>query len=122
MLGMDRVYVIRHKWHQEGLSIRQIARDLEISRNTVRKYIGDGGGPQQRARPKRARPVLEEVRERIDAILEEWSTRTTAKQRITGALVHRQLHEEGYKVGSTTVRSYLAERRRQRQEVFVPLI
>ena len=28
-------------------------------------------------------PVLEEVRERIDEILEEWSTRTT------GTLVHR---------------------------------
>ena len=63
MLGMDRVYVIRHKWHQEGLSIRQIARDLEISRNTVRKYIDDAGGPRQPARSKRARPVLEKVHE-----------------------------------------------------------
>ncbi len=35
MLGMDRVYVIRHKWNDEGLSIRQIARDLGVSRNTV---------------------------------------------------------------------------------------
>ena len=24
MLGMDREYVIRHKWYHEGLSIRQI--------------------------------------------------------------------------------------------------
>ena len=28
MLGMDREYVIRHKWYHEGLSIRQIAREL----------------------------------------------------------------------------------------------
>ena len=122
MLGMDRVYVIRHKWYEEGLSIRQIARDLEISRNTVRKYIDDAGGPRQQARSKRARPVLEKVHERIDEILEEWSTRTTDKQRVTGTLVHRQLREEGYEVGSTTVRCYLAERRRKRQEVYVPLI
>ena len=27
MLGMDRAYVIKHKWHHEGLSIRQIAGD-----------------------------------------------------------------------------------------------
>ena len=33
MLGMDRVYVIRHKWSDEGLSIRQIARDLGVSRS-----------------------------------------------------------------------------------------
>ena len=124
MLGMDRVYVIRHKWYEEGLSIRQIARDLEISRNTVRKYIDDAGagGERQQARSKRARPVLEKVHERIDEILEEWSTRTTGKQRVTGTLVHRQLREEGYEVGSTTVRCYLAERRRKRQEVYVPLI
>ena len=37
MLGMDRAYVIKHKWHHEGRSIRQIAGDLEVSRNTVRK-------------------------------------------------------------------------------------
>ena len=122
MLGMDRVYVIRHKWHQEGLSIRQIARDLGVSRNTVRKYIGDADEARQKAQSKRARPVLEDVRGRIDEIVGEWSKRATDKQRITGTLVHRQLREEGFEVGSTTVRAYLAEQRRQRQEVFVPLI
>ena len=54
MLGMDRIYVIRHKWHQEGLSIRQIARDLEVSRNTVRKYVGDAEEPRPRRRPEAA--------------------------------------------------------------------
>ena len=34
---MDRLYVIRHKWHHEGRSIRQIARNPGVSRNTVRK-------------------------------------------------------------------------------------
>ena len=122
MLGMDRVYVIRHKWNDEGLSIRQIARDLGVSRNTVRKYVGDGGEPRRRASPQRPRPVLDGVRERIDEILQEWSARTTGKQRITGTLVHTQLLREGYRVGCTTVRAYLAEKRRQRQEVYLPLI
>jgi len=35
MLKMGLVYVIRHKHFTEGLSIRRIARDLKISRNTV---------------------------------------------------------------------------------------
>ena len=101
MLGMDRVYVIRHKWHDEGLSIRQIARDLGVSRNTVRKYVGEGGEPRRRGSPQRPRPALDSVRTRIDEILQEWSTRTTGKQRITGTLVHTQLLREG----STTVRA-----------------
>ena len=56
--------------------------------------------------------MLDGVSERIDEILREWSARTTGKQRITWTLVHAQLLREGYRVGSTTVRAYLAEKRR----------
>ena len=56
----------------------------------MRKYLDDCGGPRARARPRRAQPVLEEVRGRIDEILPEWSKRPTGKQRIAGALVHGQ--------------------------------
>ena len=122
MLGMDHVYVIRHKRQHEGLSIRQIARDLEVSRNTVRKYLDAEGEPQRRQTVRRPQPVLDAVRVRIDELLQEWGQRTTPKQRVTGTLVHQRLLAEGYLVGSTTVRAYLAEQRRGRQEVFVPLV
>ena len=98
MLGMDRIYVIKHKWHHEGLSIRQIARDLGVSRNTVRKYVDAEREPRRREAGKRPQPVLAKVRERIDEILREWGQRTTPKQRITGTLVHKQLLGEGYQV------------------------
>jgi Integrase core domain len=62
------------------------------------------------------------VAPRIEESLLEWSERTTHKQRITGTRVHRQLVEEGYEVGITTVRDYLREKRRKEAEVFVPLI
>jgi hypothetical protein len=65
---------------------------------------------------------MEMVAPRIEEILLEWRERTTAKQRITGTRVHRQLVEEGYEVGITTVRDYLREKRRKEAEVFVPLI
>jgi transposase len=44
------------------------------------------------------------------------------EQRITGTRIHRQLIEEGYEVGITTVRDYLREKRRKEAMVFVPLI
>ena len=65
---------------------------------------------------------MEKVAPRIDELLEEWGPRTTAKQRITGSRLHRQLVEEGYEVGVTTVRAYLREKRRQRAEVYIPLV
>ena len=121
MLRMDRVHVIRHKVLVEGLSIRRVARELGVSRQVVRKYL-KVSEPVRRESCPRARPVVERVARRIETLLEEWGPRTTAKQRITGARVHRQLIEEGYRVGITTVREVLAERRRQRSEVMIPLV
>jgi len=121
MLGMDQVHVIRHKVLVEGGSIRGVARQMGVSRNTVRKYLGVSEPVRQEGGP-RERPVLEKVAPRIDVLLEQWGWRTTRKQRLTGSRIHRQLVEEGYRVGITTVREYLRERRRQAQEVYIPLI
>lgn len=121
MLRMDQVHVIRHKVLAEGRSIRSVAHEMDISRNTVRKYLSVPE-PVRVARKKKAALVAEAVAPRIEQILEEWEPRTTSKQRLTGTRVHRQLLEEGYEVGITTVRKYLREKRRKSAEVFVPLI
>jgi transposase len=118
---MDQVHVIRHKVLVEGQSVRSVARQMEVSRNTVRKYLRLSA-PKRVEVKARSRPVLERVRERMEALLEQWSLRTTAKQRVTGTRLHRELVEEGFAVGVTTVRSFLRERRRQAAEVFVPLV
>ena len=120
MLRMAQVHVIRHKVLVEGLSIRRVAREMGVSRNTVSKYLRQPQ-PVRHEGPRR-KPVLECVAPRIDELLFEWSSRTTAKQRITGTRIHRQLREEGYEVGTTTVRTYLREKRRQTAEVFIPLV
>jgi transposase len=121
MLRMDQVHVIRHKVWVEGRSERQVAREMGVSRNTVRKYLEVSEPVRQEEKP-RARPVLEQVRGRVEALLAEWQKRTTRKQRITGSRLLRQLREEGYEVGRTTVYEYVAEWRRQRAEVYVPLV
>lgn len=121
MLRMDQVHVIRHKVLVEGLSRREVARQLGVSRNTVRKYL-ELSSPVRRESRARPQPVLEAVKARMEALLEQWSLRSTAKQRVTGSRLHQELVEEGFRVGVTTVRKYLRERRRQASEVFVPLV
>jgi transposase len=121
MLRMDQVHVIRHKVLVEGQSIRSVARQMSIGRNTISKYL-KLSEPVKVTRQKKASPVKEMVAPRIDQLLEEWRPRTTDKQRITGSRIHRQLVEEGYEVGITTVRDYLRDKRRQQAEVFIPLV
>lgn len=121
MLRMGQAQVIRHKHFVEGIPIRRIAREMKMSRNTVRKYLLGEGEPKREVGQGRAAPVREGAASRIEGVLEEWSGRTTKKQRITGSRMYRQLVEEGFAVGITTVREYLAERRRRDQEVYVPL-
>jgi len=41
MLRMDQVHVLRDKVLREGTSIRQVARELGSSRNTVSKYLAE---------------------------------------------------------------------------------
>ena len=121
MLRMDKVYIIRHKVLVEGLSIRAVARQLDVSRNTVSKYLNMAEPVRKPAAP-RARPITDKIAPRIDEILSEWSRRLTPKQRITGTRIHRQLVEEGYRTGVTVVRDYLREKRRLAAEVFIPLV
>ena len=121
MLRMDQVHVIRHKVLVDGQSIRSVARQMGISRNTIRKYL-TLSEPVRVVCQKKPSPTMETVAPRIEEILTEWREHTTTKQYITGTRVHRQLVEEGYEVGITTVRNYLREKRRSEAEVFVPLV
>ena len=121
MLKVDLIHVIRHKVLVEGKSQRQVAEELQLRRNTVRKYLGQSSPSRKKRKPK-ASPKRAAVGPRIDALLEEWEDRTTPKQRITGTRLHQELLKEGFKVGVSTVRSYYAEVRRASAEVFVPLV
>ena len=103
MLRMDQVHVIRHKVLVEEQSIRSVAREMGVSRNTVSKYL-TVSEPKRIARQSKPSPVMETVAPRIEELLDEWRGRTTPKQRLTGTRIHRQLVEEGYQVGITTVR------------------
>jgi transposase len=118
---MDQVHVIRHKCLIEKQSIRQVAREMGLHRNTVCKYL-EQSEPRRIESGPRPRPVSDLVGPRIEELIQEWTPRSTKKHRITSPRVHRQLLEEGYQVGERTVRSYMAERRRREAEVYIPLV
>jgi transposase len=120
MLSMQTVHIIRHKVLVEGLGIQHVAQELGRSRTTVYKYLAVSTPGRAGATPRR-HPVLDAVSARIDTLVAEWQVRTTAKQRLTAARLHRQLRTEGYTVSDRSVRQYLRQRKLQAAEVFVPL-
>jgi transposase len=120
MLRMEQVYTIRHLVLAEGWSIRRVARELGLSRVTVRRYLA-GAEPGVRTPSARSRPVLERVRPRLDALLAEAPQWTQGKQRLTATRLHALLVEEGHRVGVSLVKAYVAEHKRRAREVFVPL-
>lgn len=121
MLRMDQIHVVRHKVLVEGQSVREVSRDTGLHRKTIRRYVRDPV-PRRTESGPRARPVRALAEERVGAIVRDWAGRTTAKQRLTGKRLHRQLRSEGLAIGITTVRVVLREIRRRAAEVFVPLV
>ena len=117
---MDQVHVIRHKVLVEGRSRRHVAKELGISRLTVRKYL-EKPIPVRTERVPRRRPVWEGVGPRLDALLAASAQWTGGKQQLTATRLHQLLVAEGHRVGVTLVKEAVAEWKRQRREVFVPL-
>jgi len=117
---VDQVHVLRHKVLVEGRSQRQVAKELGISRLTVKKYLTDAV-PIRRETAPRVRPVWTKVGARIEALLTASAAWTGAKQQLTATRLHALLVAEGHQVGVTLVKGAVAEWRRQRREVFVPL-
>ena len=118
---MDQVFVVRHKVMVEGISVRRVARELGVSRNTVRRYL-DGAPVATRVAAPRSRPISGVVRARIEELLGDAPRWTGGKQRLTAARLLRMLTDEGVTVGYTVVKDVVHEWRRRRQEVFVPLV
>ncbi|MBF0307426.1 MAG: IS21 family transposase [Alphaproteobacteria bacterium] len=86
---------------KQGKSVREVARELGVSRNTVRRYVR-GAAPGYRARPRTAGklgPHVEWLAERV---------RRAAPERLAATALLPELRERGYRGGLTILRKHLA--------------
>jgi hypothetical protein len=58
---VDRIQDIRRKYFGEGESIRGIAKELGMSRRTVRRYVQSDGPWQYTLQEPRPRPVSDSI-------------------------------------------------------------
>ena len=71
---------------RQGKSIREIARMLEVSRNTVRRYLRVEGLPryEREARPSKLEPYKHYLGERVKAAAPDWIPATVLLRELRG--------------------------------------
>jgi transposase len=122
MISVEKREAIRRAYFIEKKRIRQIAREFKCSRPTVRKAIASAEPEQYTLKVSRQAPVLGSYKARIDELLAE-NERLPRKQRYTGHKIYVTLRDEGYTGSESSVRGYIAKRRKEkkRPKVYIPL-
>jgi len=110
MLEVDQVHECR-KLSGQGVSIRQIAAQLDVSRNTVRRYLRGAPASVYRLESRRAQPVIDGVSDFVKQMLKsEREGCVPRKQRLTAARIYRILRaEHGYVGCDSSVRKLVRE-------------
>ena len=101
MVGSEAALEIR-VLHRHGKSIREIAREMGVSRNTVRRYLRDDEAERYRPRPLRRTkldPFKGYVIERL---------RAAAPERMPASVLLMELRERGYAGGYTMLKVFVA--------------
>jgi transposase len=112
---------IRRKVLVEGASKRSVIRDYKISGRTLKKILAHVEPPGYRQSTSRPKPMLGQFMGVIEEILLA-DDDAPVKQRHTAKRIFERLRDEhGYIGCESQVRAQVAQARRRRKEVFVPL-
>ena len=124
MLIVETIGRIRREHLVKGKSIKEIARDLKISRNTVRKILRSGETSFSYEREVQPRPRLGRWKADLDRLL-AGDAGASARERLTLIRLFEELRLLGYDGGYDAVRRYGRTWRRehasQTAAAFVPL-
>ena len=124
MKSVDTIARVRREHFIRHRSIREISRDLNVSRNTVRKILRSGATEFQYAREVQPLPTIGPWREQLDRLLMANEGKAT-RERLTLIRVFEELREAGFKGSYDAVRRYAKAWGKERGSVtadaYVPL-
>lgn len=124
MLVVETVARIRREFFVKGKSIKEIVRDLKVSRNTVRKVLRSGETAFSYERQVQPLPRLGPWTADLERLLEV-NERCPRRERLTLVRIYEELQGLGYGSGYDAVRRYARGWRRDRASsaaaAYVPL-
>ncbi|MDE5416358.1 IS21 family transposase [Alkalihalobacterium chitinilyticum] len=123
---MAQFYNIKFLKEVEGLSQRQIATKLGISRNTVSKYLKQNQAPTTIHRKNTySHKELSDETKRVIPIIDQWledDLKRWGKQKHTAARIYRRLVEEyDFKGSESNTRKLVRKRKKKLQDAYIPL-
>ncbi len=123
MLTVNHFEIIRRKVLLDGLSQRDVARELGHSRKTVAKAMEHPAPPGYRMGKTRASPLMDQFRPLIEQWMESDQT-APPKQRHSARRMFERLRDEHQFTGDDgTVRRFIAKLKAQLpKEAFMPLL
>lgn len=124
MLVVETIAKIRRAHFSLGKSIKEICRELRVSRKVVRKVIRSNATEFRYERSRQPLPRMGPWRDRLEALLEENETRS-GRERLTVIRLYEELRGLGYDGSYAAVRRYAIAWRQRRTSAtanaFVPL-
>jgi DNA replication protein DnaC/transposase len=105
MLTVETIGRIRREHFIKGKTIREIARDLKVSRNTVRKVLRSGETAFEYERNVQPRPKLGRWTAELDDLLSGNAAKPPREQ-LTLIRIFEELRGRGYEGGYDAVRRY----------------
>ena len=106
MLNVETIRKVRQAYFRDGKGIREITRELSLSRNTIRAIIRSGKTDQDYERIEQHRPKLGSFVERLNEWLQEDQAKPVRHRR-TSQILFEQFQCEGYAGGYDAVRRYV---------------
>ncbi len=124
MLVVETIAKIRRAYYQDGKTLKQIYRDLRISRNTVRKVIRSGATEFNYERRSQPRPKIGPWQSDLDELLTD-NKRKPKRERLTLVRIYEELRTKGYDGSYDAVRRYAAHWTKENSEAsasaYIPL-
>ncbi len=105
MKSVDTIARIRREFFVRGRSIKEIARELHVARNTVRKVLRSGETIFSYSRGSQPLPKLGPWKTELDGLLAA-NAAVSARERLTLVRLFEELRGRGYEGGYDAVRRY----------------
>lgn len=124
MLIVETIRKIRLAHYRDGKSIRRIAREFRLSKNTVKKILRSGVTELAYRREVQPRPKLGAFEEKLSQLLTNEQSLPRREQR-TAQQLFEELQREGFAGGYDSVRRYVQQWKQHEKnclvKAFIPL-